>query len=412
MKLKYIALFPFLSLPLIAQEASQTAKVTQEEPVEKDAELAKAKKEQEKLSTANALQQEKTKAKFAELRSEVQRLKLEKEAITERLALAEVKKKETLMADVAELEARRDRLTLEAAVAKAKADKLIHTLKFKNAKAGQSLEEMEQQMKEIKVEKARKAFANAQPVYLDNPLKNGDTLVISDRRISLNGPITRTTADYITERLSFFNNLDGDKPIFIVIDSSPGGSVMAGYRILKAMEASDSPVHVVVKSFAASMAASITTLAEHSYCYPNAVMLHHQISSTFFMTRLNLTEQKEMAEESQEWWERLAKPMADKMGITMDEFIKQMYENASSGDWAEFGDEAQKLKWVNTIVTKIDETSLLENPDSIKKPTKKQASHGMVEGVDEEGNPVMYLPRTNPRDRYFIYNPDGYYRLK
>ena len=37
---------------------------------------------------------------------------------------------------------------------------------------------------------------------------------------------------------------------------------MAGYRILKAMEASDAPVHVVVKSHAASMAACITTLAE------------------------------------------------------------------------------------------------------------------------------------------------------
>ena len=50
--------------------------------------------------------------------------------------------------------------------------------------------------------------------------------------------------------------------IFIVIDTSPRGSVMAGYRILKAMESSDAPVHVVVKSFAASMAAAITTLGE------------------------------------------------------------------------------------------------------------------------------------------------------
>ena len=104
-------------------------------------------------------------------------------------------------------------------------------------------------------------------------------MVISDRRIPLNGPITNETADYVTTRIHFFNNKDPKLPIFIVIDDSPGGSVMAGYRILKAMEGSDAPVHVVVKSFAASMAAAIATLAKHSYAYPNAVILHHQISA-------------------------------------------------------------------------------------------------------------------------------------
>ena len=38
------------------------------------------------------------------------------------------------------------------------------------------------------------------------------------------------------------------------------------------------------------MAAVITTLAPHSYVYPNAVILHHQILSFSFG---NLTEQKE-----------------------------------------------------------------------------------------------------------------------
>ena len=56
---------------------------------------------------------------------------------------------------------------------------------------------------------------------------------------------------------------------------------------------SDAPVHVVVKSFAASMAAAITTLAKESYAYPNAVILHHQISSTVF-GQLNLTEQRRL----------------------------------------------------------------------------------------------------------------------
>ena len=42
------------------------------------------------------------------------------------------------------------------------------------------------------------------------------------------------------------------------------------------------------------------------------------------------------------------------MGITTDEFIERMYAHSSSGDWSEFGEDAQKLKWVNHIVDGIE----------------------------------------------------------
>jgi ATP-dependent Clp protease protease subunit len=177
------------------------------------------------------------------------------------------------------------------------------------------------------------------------------------------------------------------------------------------MEGSSAPVYVVVKSFAASMAATICTLAEKSFAYPNAVILHHQISSTIMFANLNLTEQKEFYEESQQWWERLAGPLAKKMGITTDEFIKRMYAKTTSGDWTEFGTEAQKIKWVDHIVERIHETSLLKNPDA-KKPAPATAYHGLIESTDEKGKPCMYLPRLTPKDCYFLYNKDGYYRMK
>ncbi len=262
----------------------------------------------------------------------------------------------------------------------------------------------------LKVEKERDIYIDSSPVYLDNPLKNGDTLVISDRRIALNGPILRDTADYITTRINYYNNKDTKKPIFLVIDSSPGGSVMAGYRILKAMEGSRAPVYVVVKSFAASMAATMVTLATKSFAYPNAVILHHQISSTFFFTRMNLTQQKEFYEESKKWWERLASPVAAKMGITTDELIKKMYEHSSDGDWSEFASNAQKLKWVDTIVNKIEETSLLVDPNA--KPKKEEKRVILAEALDKSGRPVVYLPRLSPKDMYFLYNPDKYFQLR
>jgi ATP-dependent Clp protease, protease subunit len=33
------------------------------------------------------------------------------------------------------------------------------------------------------------------------------------------------------------------------------------------------------------------------------------------------------------------------------------------------------------------------------------------EGIDEKGRPCMFLPRPNPKDVYYLFNPDGYYRL-
>ena len=216
---------------------------------------------------------------------------------------------------------------------------------------------------------------------------------------------------------NYFNNKDPKKPIFIVIDDSPGGSVMAGYRILKAMEGSEAPIYVVVKSFAASMAATITTLAEKSFVYPNAIILHHQISQSFMFSSMNLTEQKENVDDLMKWWNRLAGPIAEKMGITPDEFIEMMYKKTVSGDWTEFGDDAVKLKWADHAVTRIHETALLKNPDAKKDAVAtttrtSETDNGLTPAIDAQGNPYMILPRRNPKDAYLIHNPDGYYRFK
>ncbi|MCP5536257.1 MAG: ATP-dependent Clp protease proteolytic subunit [Akkermansiaceae bacterium] len=368
-------------------------------------------KEQAKLAAENALYAEKVKKDLAELRTRVARLKLEKEALAEELALAELRRSQASQEADVKFAAELKEMTRAAELAKVKALQVASELKIKQAEWSAKSAELEAQITTLETQQKRDAYANAKPVYLENPLKDDGTLVISDRRISLNGPVTMTTADHVTTRINYYNNKDSKQPIFLVIDASPGGSVMAGYRILKAMEGSTCPVYVVVKSFAASMAATICTLAEKSFAYPNAVILHHQISSTIAFANMNLTEQKEFYQESQKWWQRLATPIARKMGITTEEMIKRMYARSSSGDWTEFGTEAQKLKWVDHIVERIHETSLLKNPDAAA-PAVAKAYHGLKETVDEKGHPCMYLPRLTPKDCYFLYNKDGYYRLK
>ncbi len=347
------------------------------------------------------------------MRAEITRLKMEKELLGEKLALSAVKRQAAQEQELAKTEAERSKLARDTEAAKARAEFLTHELKAVQSESGIEISKLQNQISSMEMESKRKAYADAKPVYLENPLQADGTLVISDRRIALNGMISMATADHITDRIDFYNNADKKLPIFIVIDQSPGGSVMAGYRILKAMESSDAPVHVVVKSFAASMAAGITTLAKQSYAYPNAVILHHQISSVL-IGQLNLTEQAEIVKESQRWWSRLATPVATKMGISTDDFIKQMYAQSSSGDWSEFGEDAQKLKWVDHIVKGIDETSFTKNPDlkGTMAAASAEPAAEVKEQVDSNGKPFAYLPRLTPKDVYFLYNPDGYYRMR
>jgi len=373
--------------------------------------VAPASAELDALTAANKLDAERLSKDTAQLRAEISRLKLERELITEKLALESAKRQSAVGDAIAKIEAEKEKLTQEAELSKLRADKLTNDLKSIQTESSLEITRLQNEIAQIETTEKRSQFADTPPQYLENPLKEDGTLVISDRRIPLNGMITPATADFITNRIDYWNNKDSKLPIFIVIDDSPGGSVMAGYRILKSMEASIAPVHVVVKSFAASMAACITTLAKESYAYPNAIILHHQISAQIAFARLNLTQQREFYEDSQRWWTRLATPVAEKMGVTTDDFIKQMYTRSTSGDWSEFGDKAKELKWVNHIVTGIQETSYTKDPGTTEKP-KPVVTALSDEQVDPDGKPFAWLPRLNPKDVYFLYNPDGYYRMR
>lgn len=376
------------------------------------AELDSKVDEQEALAAENKLQAERLTKETNSVRAEITRLKMERELLAETMALEEVKRQVALSGELAKMEAEKEKIVREGELARVRTEKLAQDLKTIQTEAALEITHLQNEIALIQTSKQRGEYADAEPVYLETPLRDDGMLVISDRRIPLNGMITTDTADFITNRIHYWNNKDRKLPIFIVIDASPGGSVMAGYRILKAMESSDAPVHVVVKSFAASMAAAITTLAAESYAYPNAIILHHQISSVV-MGQYNLTQQREFHEESQRWWTRLGTPIANKMGVTTDELIKMMYDHSSGGDWSEFGEDAQKLKWVNHIVKGIDETSFTTDPDLEEKPARAPAKTAtLTEEIDPNGKSFAWLPRLGPKDVYFLYNPDGYYRMR
>ena len=383
------------------------------------------------------------------LQKETEKLRTEAARIQAELALAEAKRSEALAplnAETAKLTAekalRAARVAAEAAAVEEERAKLERTAALEAARASARLTERTNRIRDLeaeskqlqlesansvgriqgdivryqKEEEARKIAAKAQPRYLKEPLVDG-TLVISDRRIAMNGPVTDQLAEFVSERLSFFNNQSSEFPIFLVIDNSPGGSIAAGYQIQKAMASSKAPVYVVVKSFAASMAAVITTLAERSYCYPNTILLHHQASTA--LSRANMTVLKEQLVFTQIWYERLATPIAKKMGISLEEFVKQMYKNDSNGDWQAFGDRAKELKWVDNIVERIEETSVLDllpekSAATVVIPARPATPpSGLTETVDVQGRTYIELPPLqNPFDAYWIYDPRGIYRAR
>jgi ATP-dependent Clp protease protease subunit len=244
---------------------------------------------------------------------------------------------------------------------------------------------------------------NKPVTYTMEPFKDG-VLTVSDRRIEMNGPIVSGTADFVCAQIDYFNNQNQKTPIFVVINNSPGGSVMAGYRILKAIETSDAPVHVVVKSFAASMAATIATLAPHSYAYPNAIILHHQMSGSAVG---NMTNMEQEVATMQEWERRLAVPIAKKMGISLEQFKAKMYAAKKSGDWDEFADKALELKWIDHIVNEIREEGVRSKPS----PSGSGSWWMSAEKSDEQGKPYVSLPPLEPYDCYFMINPHGFYRV-
>lgn len=385
-------------------ESKQKPKPTKKKLSKEEAAKEKLKTTQSLLALENSLAAEEVKKEQAELQTEVARLKLEKELLAETIAIAELKQKQILAEEEARFRKETAQLAREASFAKMEAETLGATLKAKQAEFSLQLAELENEIKSFEANKVREDYADSEPVYLADPLLKNGTLVISDRRIDLNGPIFAELADHVTERINYYNNKNDEFPIFIVINDSPGGSVMSGMRIKKAMHGSEAPVYVVVKSFAASMAAALTTLAERSFAFPNAIILHHQVLSFSFG---NLTETREHTRQLEEWWRRLANPIAKKMGISREEFIDKMYENTVTGDWTEFADQAKKLNWVDHVVTNIRETSLLKNPDSQKESSTTSAQ---AEAASTSATTANVIPRLNPKDVLYLYNPDEYYQ--
>jgi len=399
--------------------------------------LSTVQHEKDNLQLNNELQLEKARHELLELIAAKEKLLLENEFQSaqqqEILAKLETLKTHSELENylheqehkktLAKLESEREQLAMQNALLeeKNKQEELTIQLKtaqlnfeiaqfeFEKSKKGLDMEELAEKISAREQMEFWESQVNSPKQYLKEPFIN-DHLIISDRKIELEEVIFPGTAAYVNERIHFYNNKTTEYPIFLVIDTCYGGSVMEGSKILEAMKASRAPVYVVVKSLAASMAAIIATLAERSYAYPNAVIVHHQLWTGAIGNQREIEEQLEMAKN---WTKRIMYPVAEKMGLSMEELVKKMYEKNSIGDWYEFADTAIKLKWVDTVVKDIRDTSFNRQPMETEEGEEggmMLLGSGLSEKLDQQGQHYLKLPRLNPLDFYFMYNPDNYYR--
>jgi ATP-dependent Clp protease protease subunit len=395
--------------------------------------LLKLQQEKEKLVLENELEEERSRCELAKLTAEKDRILLENElksaqqsqslaellAEKERLELVNAINEQKTM--LAEIEIERRKLALHNALQEEKNKQQELKIQLETAKLGFEMAKIEfekvkrtgkiEELSEKIAERAQKAEwdseVNEPQKYLEEPFVNGQ-LIVSDRRIYLDGPIYPGIANYLSERINYFNNKDSSPPIFIIIDRCAGGSVMEGAKILKAMKTSQAPVYVVVKSLAASMGAVITTLADRSFAYPDAIILHHQVWGASVG---NLREQEETLEMTKEWSRRLIEPVADKMGITAAEFTKKMYEHSADGNWSEFADEAVDYKWIDHIINGIIDTSFKKQPseEESEENLLRRLIFSQEEQADAHGQRYIKLPPLESLDFYYLYNPNNYY---
>lgn len=377
-------------------------------------------KSQNELEAENALNRARLEQKLSSLVAQIEQLRLEKEhkrllsEIEEEAIRKEHEKsirllqmqKEKLMAELELAQVTFNKQMAAESIKIATLDREALLQKSQAQVLQETKNRLQAEVAQLQSKVEREKHLVPQPTYLKNPLRKADNvLVLSDRCIALNAGITPWIAHYIIDRIQYFNNKESTYPIFLIVDSCPGGSVLAGWDILQAMKHSKAPVYVVVKKYAASMAAILTTLAIKSYAYPNAVILHHQPTSYGWFTQ-NLRERKEAYESLAETWQRLGGAIAKKMGISLKTFDKKLYEKSMYGDWEAYGTQAQKLKWVDVVINGIDDTALSSLPDPVNYTWEsyRKKVYGLQPGQTTSTEEEQYYALA-PYDCNYSYHP-------
>ena len=244
-------------------------------------------------------------------------------------------------------------------------------LKLKNDYLAQQIEYLEKKDTLFnKIQESRNILSSNSVQYLKNPLTKDGDLILSDRQIKFGLVVDEEEGRNAERLIDFYNNDPEHKgyPIFLIFENGCyGGSCSVMQSLINKMLRSESPVFVVVKKFAYSAAAVITTCAVNSFIYEEAEMMHHQIQTIFHNEIVNPTKLKEYSDLMKYYSRIYSDKMCSKLRVNLEEFVKKMYKNSCDGEgWFLMGEAAKKEKWVNNVIKSCRDTSIISKKEKEK----------------------------------------------
>jgi ATP-dependent Clp protease protease subunit len=173
--------------------------------------------------------------------------------------------------------------------------------------------------------------------------------LLKDRKILLNGDIDDTVIERVIMQILKFNNQDENipvekrKPITLYINSG-GGDVQAGLVLCNVIENSLTPVHGIVLSMAASMAAVILLSCHKRYSYRFSSLLYHD---GYF----SVQNSGKKARQTVDFFTKLDDKIKEFV-IAHSKITEQLYEEKASDEWWVSAEEALELGAIDEIIGK------------------------------------------------------------
>ena len=167
--------------------------------------------------------------------------------------------------------------------------------------------------------------------------------LMMERIIWLSGPIEDFNSTVIQAQLMFLNSVDENKDISIHVDS-PGGSVIAGLKVLDIMDYISCDVCTINTGMAASMGSVILGAGKkgkRSSLKHSKTMIHQSSGGAVG----NIQDARIMMEEWEKYNEELFKLLGSYCGKTP----KQVMEDASRDKWLT-ADETEKYGLIDSVI--------------------------------------------------------------
>lgn len=190
-------------------------------------------------------------------------------------------------------------------------------------------------------------FAQAQSMFPTGiDLKNPDgSDTVNNASITLYDEVTNGSANEVIEKIHKANRESSEGPIALYINS-PGGSVIAGMRILDAMAASKRPITTVCISLCASMGGVLFLHGAHRVALPSSIILFHDGQASAQNTSDKLYSEVELFKKIDA---QLESDLAAITGLSIEDV-----HNRESQDWWMLAPEAKKLHIVDEVINLAD----------------------------------------------------------